>query len=77
MASRLGITPAQVLLKYSMQRGFQPIAKSETPRRIEENFRTLALPDLSAADLAQLHGIRTRFRYVNPEWRTWEEEADA
>ncbi|KAJ1599909.1 hypothetical protein NDA14_004867 [Ustilago hordei] len=43
VAQRNNITPAQVLLAWTMGRGIIPISKSITPERIEENFRTLQI----------------------------------
>jgi diketogulonate reductase-like aldo/keto reductase len=40
IAKRHGKTPAQVLIKYQIQRGNVTIAKSMTMSRIEENFNS-------------------------------------
>lgn len=37
LAKKHGKTPAQVLLRWSVQRGYVPLVKSVTPSRIEEN----------------------------------------
>ena len=37
-ANDLGITPAQVVLSWQAQRGVVVLAKSVTPKRIEENL---------------------------------------
>lgn len=67
------MTPAQVLLRFAIDRGLQPIAKSETPERIRANYDAVALPPLTDDDMAALLAIPTRFRYVEPAWRTWDE----
>lgn len=43
IAQRNNITPAQVLLAWTLGRDINPIAKSVTPERIEENFRALEI----------------------------------
>ncbi|EMD39495.1 hypothetical protein CERSUDRAFT_80875 [Gelatoporia subvermispora B] len=45
IASELGITPAQVLISWHVQRGTIVLPKSVTPSRIEENLHVVALPD--------------------------------
>ena len=37
MVEKYGKTPAQVLLRWSLQKGFVPLPKTVTPSRIEEN----------------------------------------
>ncbi|KAJ9478995.1 putative reductase 1 [Pseudozyma hubeiensis] len=43
VAQRNNITPAQVLLAWTLGRDIIPISKSVTPERIEENFRALEI----------------------------------
>jgi diketogulonate reductase-like aldo/keto reductase len=54
IAARHGKTPAQVMLRWHLQQGRQPIPKSVTPSRIAENFDvfdfTLTTDELSAID---------------------------
>ncbi len=65
-ASRLGITPAQLLLKWSVQQGNLVIPKSVTPARIEENFR-LPSAALPAPLMQQLDELGKRpLRLLNP-----------
>ena len=56
IADRCGAQPAQVLLAWSMQRGFVPLPKSSDPARIRSNFAgtELRLPD---SDLALLDAL--------------------
>jgi 2,5-diketo-D-gluconate reductase A len=49
-------TPAQVLLRWCLQRGIPVIPKSTHRERIEENARIFDF-DLSAADMAELDGL--------------------
>ena len=37
IAAKTGKTPAQVLIRWSLQHGFVPLPKSDTPSRIAEN----------------------------------------
>ncbi|KAK9473257.1 NADP-dependent oxidoreductase domain-containing protein [Dipodascopsis tothii] len=45
IATRLNITPAQVLISWSVQRGTVVLPKSVTPSRIVSNFQDMILPD--------------------------------
>ena len=72
IASRRNMTPAQVLLKFALQRNTQPLVKSETPSRIRENWLAQELPSLPEEDIVELRAISSRYRYVSPLWRTWE-----
>lgn len=38
LAKGLGCTPAQALLRWSVERGFSPLPKSSNPERIRQNF---------------------------------------
>lgn len=53
LAARHGKTWAQVLLRWSLQKGFVPIPKSVTPSRIEENADIYDF-ELSALDMETL-----------------------
>jgi alcohol dehydrogenase (NADP+) len=74
VAARRGCSAAHVLLRFAVDRGLQPIAKSETPARIRDNLAAALAAPLAPADMAALEGIRTRFRYVAPAWRDWDGE---
>jgi 2,5-diketo-D-gluconate reductase A len=60
IAARHGKTPAQVMLRWHLQQGRQPIPKSVTPSRIAENFDvfdfTLTTDELSAIDALDTGG---------------------
>ncbi|KAG9250721.1 uncharacterized protein F5Z01DRAFT_628851 [Emericellopsis atlantica] len=53
LAKKHGKTPAQILLRWSVQRGYVPLVKSVTPSRIEENagIFDFALTDEEVEDL--------------------------
>lgn len=54
LADKHGKTPAQVLLRWSLQRGLVPLVKSATPSRIAENagLYDFELTDAEVAELA-------------------------
>lgn len=54
LAAKYGKTPAQILLRWSLQRGYVPLVKSVTLSRIEENAAVFdfELTDAEVADLA-------------------------
>jgi diketogulonate reductase-like aldo/keto reductase len=54
------LTPAQVMIRWCLQRGTIVIPKSTTPARIEENARLGDAP-LSGADLAALDALDEYF----------------
>jgi diketogulonate reductase-like aldo/keto reductase len=56
IASRLGRTPAQVILRWHLQHGFVAIPKSLDEQRIASNAE-LGDVELSAADMALLDGL--------------------
>eukprot|EP00811_Abedinium_folium_P000294 NODE_10269_length_1364_cov_28.817300.p1 GENE.NODE_10269_length_1364_cov_28.817300~~NODE_10269_length_1364_cov_28.817300.p1 ORF type:complete len:345 (-),score=86.13 NODE_10269_length_1364_cov_28.817300:220-1254(-) len=62
VAAKLGKSPAQVLIRWSLQRGYIPVSKSTRAERIMENSAVLtwSIPD---DDMAQLNSLDCRFRY--------------
>jgi 2,5-diketo-D-gluconate reductase A len=56
IADELGRTPAQVTLRWHVQRGSIVFPKSTTPARIEENMRIFDF-ELSADQMAQIDGL--------------------
>lgn len=69
IASRIGATPAQVILAWHLQRGRIALPKSVTPERIRENL-TAAKITLSPADLETLDNLDTGVR-VGPDPATF------
>jgi len=45
IAAKLGITPAQVLISWHIQRGTVVLPKSVTTSRVQSNYQVTALPD--------------------------------
>jgi 2,5-diketo-D-gluconate reductase A len=56
IASRVGRTPAQVVLRWHIQRGDVIFPKSTTPARIKENFEIFDF-ELESADLAAIGAL--------------------
>ena len=56
IAEKHGVTDAQVLVRWSLQRGFVPLPKSDTPSRIEKNADLYGF-ELDGDDMAQLDGL--------------------
>lgn len=56
VAERLGRTPAQVLIRWSLSKGFVPLVKSDTPSRIKENAEVFDF-ELSAEDMSSLDDL--------------------
>ena len=54
VSQKYGRDPAQILLRWSLQKGFVPLPKSSTPSRIKSNADlydfTLAPEDIAALD---------------------------
>jgi diketogulonate reductase-like aldo/keto reductase len=63
IASRVGKTPAQVVLAWAIQRGTALLTTSKTPARIKENFDVSALPEDAMREINE--GIKVRIR-LNP-----------
>ncbi len=57
MAAKYGKTPAQICLRWHLEKGFIPLPKSVTPSRIRENANIFDF-SLSAGDLALISEIK-------------------
>ncbi|XP_069619234.1 aldo-keto reductase family 1 member C1-like isoform X2 [Ranitomeya imitator] len=64
VAKKLNRSPAQVALRYLLQRGCVVLAKSISPERIKENFQVFDF-DLSDEDMKSLDGVNKEMRYMN------------
>eukprot|EP00043_Microstomoeca_roanoka_P006235 m.61289 g.61289 ORF g.61289 m.61289 type:complete len:330 (+) comp13330_c0_seq1:258-1247(+) len=60
-------TPAQVALKWNIQRGVSVIPKSLTPSRIESNFQLNDFT-LTPEEMQDISSLNRNHRFVRPEW---------
>ncbi|KXN92855.1 Aldehyde reductase 1 [Leucoagaricus sp. SymC.cos] len=68
IAQKLGITPAQVVISWHVQRGTVVLPKSVTPSRIVENFHVVSLPEDVFEKLEKAATSHKPERSVNPDW---------
>lgn len=72
MAAKYGRSPAQVLIRWSIQKGFVPLPKSVRVKRLKENFMCALTPaddggfELTEADMAELGDVNAY------EWFDWD-----
>ncbi|XP_062066996.1 prostaglandin-E(2) 9-reductase-like isoform X1 [Lepus europaeus] len=60
-------TPAQIALRYQLQRGVVVLAKSFTEKRIKENMQVFQF-QLSSEDMNVLDGLNRNLRYADAEF---------
>lgn len=65
IAKTLGVTPAQVVLRWGLQRGCSVIPKSENEGRIKENLDILAF-QLSPVDMERINKLERNLRFNDP-----------
>ncbi|KAH8082412.1 NADP-dependent oxidoreductase domain-containing protein [Cristinia sonorae] len=70
IATSLGITPAQVIISWHVQRGTVVLPKSVTPSRVEENLQVTALPKDLFEKLETAATSHPPQRVVNPS-KNW------
>ena len=56
VANKHSVSPNQVLVRYSLQKGWVPLPKSDTPERIATNAKVLGFA-LGDEDMAVLDGL--------------------
>ncbi|MBO3758211.1 aldo/keto reductase [Ciceribacter sp. L1K22] len=69
IATRLGRTPAQVIIRWHIEKGLVVIPKSVTPSRIRENFQVFDF-GLPAADIAALDALDSKDARIGPDPKT-------
>ena len=57
VANSKGLSPAQVVLKWHLQRGLTPVAKTTSTRRLKENLISKESPDLTASEMDVLASL--------------------
>ena len=62
IAAKHGRSPAQVVLRWAMQRGTVPLPKSVTPHRLDENLASLDF-ELDDADMGSIKSMDRNFRF--------------
>jgi D-xylose reductase len=65
LAAELRRSPAQVVLRWGVQRGCSVIPKSSNPARIAENFDVLSF-ELSAAQMESIDKLDRNMRFNDP-----------
>lgn len=66
IASKVGKTPAQVLLRWATQRNIAVIPKSNNPQRLKENLEVLDF-DLSKEDFDAIAELERNIRFNDPK----------
>ncbi|PIK56581.1 hypothetical protein BSL78_06502 [Apostichopus japonicus] len=67
IAKKKGKSPAQILIRFALDRGNICIPKSVTPSRIQANFETLNFK-LTSQEMEQLKGLNKDYRGCALEW---------
>ena len=65
IAGRLGRTPAQIVLRWGVQRGTSIVAKSTRPERLAENAALFDF-ELTAEDMASISALNRNRRFNDP-----------
>ncbi|XP_036616766.1 prostaglandin-E(2) 9-reductase-like [Trichosurus vulpecula] len=66
IAKKHNRSPAQVALRYQIQRGVVVLAKSFTEKRIKENFQVFDF-QLTPEDMKVIDGLNKNLRYLTPK----------
>jgi alcohol dehydrogenase (NADP+) len=64
IAEKHDASPAQVLIRWALERDTIVIPKSTNPKRIEENFKSKEL-SLDEQDMEQVKALDKQYRYVD------------
>uniref|UniRef100_A0A7S3VHV1 NADP-dependent oxidoreductase domain-containing protein n=1 Tax=Dunaliella tertiolecta TaxID=3047 RepID=A0A7S3VHV1_DUNTE len=77
IAAETGKTPAQVLLKWCIQRGVPTFPKTGRPERVAENFVGMLDWKLTNSQKAALDSLECGKRFCEPPWKKWDDDAEA
>ncbi|KFM24054.1 Alcohol dehydrogenase [NADP(+)] [Auxenochlorella protothecoides] len=72
LAKELDVVPAQVLLRWNVQRGVGVIPKAGSAGHVRENADIFSF-SLTYAQKAKLDALENGKRFVNSSWHTWED----
>ncbi|KAG8540594.1 hypothetical protein GDO81_018972, partial [Engystomops pustulosus] len=64
IAKKYDKTPAHIAIRYQIQRGVVPIAKSYNPERIKENFKVFDF-ELTPGEMQSIDGMNRNLRYTD------------
>jgi len=67
LANEKGITPAQVMLAWAVNRGTSVIPKSVNPQRLKENLEAADI-ELSASDMQKINNLDQHYRYIKGDF---------
>jgi diketogulonate reductase-like aldo/keto reductase len=73
LAGRYGKSPAQVMIRWALEKGYVVIPKSVHRERIVENAQIFDF-SLTAEDVQRLDGLNENARTINPPWMQGEWE---
>ncbi|MDR0945030.1 MAG: aldo/keto reductase, partial [Bifidobacteriaceae bacterium] len=65
IAEAHGVTPAQVVLRWHIQRGCVPIPKSSSPARLRENLDVFGF-ELTEEEMGRITGLNRNSVYMDP-----------
>ena len=68
MAKMHGVEPAQLIISWSIQRGYVVLAKSVNPERIVSNFKIFTLPEDDFKTISNLSKVHVTKRVVDMKW---------
>jgi len=72
LAKKYNKTPAQILIRWSVQHGYTTIPKSSKPNRIKENMQvfdwTITEDDMDFLDQNNVEEIRCAWDPINSDW---------